>query len=224
MNFINPSEIESTFGVEKSEPIIKAFNGVCQQLEKNHDALDNQQKRINRQQSILEEQEDVIHKIQGSFDEYVKGDLDRKTEIKKDLLIELATKADIEKLNGKIDTLEQKMIGRTDALEQKMDGKIDALEQKMDGKIDALEQKMDGKIDALEQKMCGKIDALEQKMCGKIDALEQKMSGRIDTLEEKLNGEFKKIHLWMKMLLTLALLTIACFSPTAQTLIKLIKF
>ena len=180
MNFINPSEIESTFGVEKSEPIIKAFNGVCQQLEKNHDALDNQQKRINRQQSILEEQEDVIHKIQGSFDEYVKGDLDRKTEIKKDLLIELATKADIEKLNGKIDTLEQKMIGRTDALEQKMDGKI--------------------------------------------DALEQKMSGRIDTLEEKLNGEFKKIHLWMKMLLTLALLTIACFSPTAQTLIKLIKF
>ena len=61
-------------------------------------------------------------------------------------------------------------------------------------------------------------------MDAKIDALEQKMCGRIDALEEKLNGEFKKIHLWMKMLLTLALLTIACFSPTAQTLIKLIKF
>jgi hypothetical protein len=33
------------------------------------------------------------------------GDLDRKTEIKKDLLIELATKADIATLNGKIDSL-----------------------------------------------------------------------------------------------------------------------
>jgi hypothetical protein len=36
--------------------------------------------------------------------------------------------------------------------------------------------------------------------------------------------EFKSMHLWMKMLLALALLTIACFSLTAQVLLKNIKF
>ena len=100
----------------------------------------------------------LTHEIRDDFEQYKKGDLDRKTEIKKDLLIELATKADIEKLHGK---------------------------------IDSLEQKMDGKIGILRQEM---------------------------------QGEFKSIKLWMKMLLALALLTIACFSPTAQVLIKLLKF
>jgi len=138
--------------------------------------LDNQQKRIDtqqesfeKQQRILDDQGAVIHEIRENFEEYKNGDMDRKTEIKKDLLIELATKADIEKMNGK-------------------------------------------------------IDSLEQKMNGKIDSLEQKMNGKIGMLQKEMQGEFKSIKLWMKMLLALALLTIACFSPTAQVLIKLLKF
>jgi len=111
--------------------------------------------------------------------EYQNGDLNRKAEIKKDLLIELATKADIEILNGQ--------------------------------------------IGILKQEMNGKIDSLKQEMNGKIDSLKQEMNGKIDSLKQEMNGEFKSIKLWMKMLLALALLTIACFSPTAQVLIKLLK-
>jgi chromosome segregation ATPase len=183
MNCINPSEIESSLGSEKSKPIVDAFNHIAEVLKGNQDILDNQQKQIDiqqesfdKQQRILDDQEAVIHEIKENFEEYKNGDLDRKTEIKKDLLIELATKADIEKLNGKIDSL----------------------------------------------KHATKADI--EKMNGKIDSLEQKMNGKIGVLQQEMQGEFKSIKLWMKMLLALALLTIACFSPTAQVLIKLLKF
>jgi outer membrane murein-binding lipoprotein Lpp len=183
LSFINPSDIETSLGKEKSKPIVDAFNTIAQNLEKNQNVLDNQQKQIethqesfDKQQRILADQEVVIHEIKENFEEYKKGDLDRKTEIKKDLLIELATKADIEILNGK---------------------------------IDSLEQKMNGKIDSLD--LSTKVEL-------------EKMNGKIDSLEQKMNGEFKSIKLWMKMLLALALLIIASYSPTAQVLIKMLKF
>ena len=135
-----------------------------------------QQELFEKQQGVLDDQEAAIHAIKDSFEEYKKGDLDRKTEIKKDLLIELATKADIEILNGK---------------------------------IDSLEQKMNGKIDSLKHATKAELEV---------------MNGKIGILQQEMHGEFKSIKLWMKMLLALALLTIACFSPTAQVLIKLLKF
>ncbi|ETR71965.1 MAG: BdrQ [Candidatus Magnetoglobus multicellularis str. Araruama] len=144
MENFNPSEIESSLGVEQSKPIVKTFNSCFQGLQEKQDILDNQQRTIalhqesiDRQQSILDNQKIAIHEIKDSFEEYKNGDLDRKTEIKKDLLIELATKADIEKMNGKIDSLEHKMNGKIDSLEHKMNGKI----EKVNGKIDSLEQK-----------------------------------------------------------------------------------
>ena len=161
MEAIDSSEIETTLGAEKSKPIIKAFKNLMQLIKENKDNSVNQQ-------SILETQQATLTTIKDNVDAYIKDDVHRKAEIKKDLLIELAAKADIEILNGKIDALEQKMNGQTKYLEQKMDGRIKYLEQKMD-------------------------------------------------------GEFKSMRLWLKMLLALAFLSIACFSPTAQTLIKLLK-
>jgi len=176
MNFINQSDIESSLGTEKSKPIVDAFNKIAQEMKENKNVLDNhqiqmktQQELFEKQQGVLDDQEAAIHAIKDSFEEYKNSDQDRKTEIIKDLLIELATKADIATLNGK-------------------------------------------------------IDSLEQKMNGKIDSLEQKMNGKIGILKQEMHGEFNSIKLWMKMLLALALLTIACFSPTAQVLIKLLKF
>ncbi|ETR74684.1 MAG: hypothetical protein OMM_06185 [Candidatus Magnetoglobus multicellularis str. Araruama] len=92
-------------GTEKSKPIVEAFDSMVQIFEKKQEALDHQQKLIDKQQSTLDNQEAVIHEIKEDFEKYKNGNLDRKTEIKKDLLIELSTKADIEKMNGKIFSL-----------------------------------------------------------------------------------------------------------------------
>jgi len=171
-NFFDVSDIESSLGVEKSKPIVNA-------LQKVKNIFNDQQTIIDKQQSILNEQSVAIQKNLESFEEYKKNDLNRKAEIKKDLLIEIATKADIERLTGK--------------------------------------------IDAQVQQLNGKIDAQGQQLTGKIDAQGQQLNGKIDALEQKMNGEFKRIHLWMRMLLILSLLSIACFSPTAQALIRLLR-
>jgi len=183
-NFFDVSNIESSLGVEKSKPIVYA-------LQKAKKIFIEQQTIIDKHQSILNDQSVAIQNNKDSFEEYKKDDLNRKAEIKQDLLIEIATKADIERLTGKIDAQVQQLTGKIDAQVQQLNGKIDAQGQQLNGKIDAQGQQLNGKIDALEQKM---------------------------------NGEFKRIHLWMRMLLILSLLSIACFSPTAQALIKLLKF
>jgi len=131
---------QDVFGLEKSMPLIQAFDYITNQMN---------------------DQNTTIGRIQEEFISFKKGEIDRKLEIKKDLLVELATKADIEKLDGKISTEIEKMNGKIDSLEQKMNGKIDSLEQKMNGKIDSLEHKMNGKIDSLSEKMNGKIDTLQ---------------------------------------------------------------
>ena len=138
-------------------------------LEKIMQLIQDNQEKQTKQQSILETQQISITTLQDNLDTFVKDEPHRKAEIKKDLLVELATKADIEILNGKIDTL-------------------------------------------------------EQKMNGKIDALDQKMNGNIKYLEQKMDGEFKSMRLWLKMLMALAFLSTACFSPTAQYLFKFLKF
>ena len=172
MNYINQAEIESSLGTERSKPIVDAFNKIAQEMKENKNVLDNQQiqmktqqESFDKQQRFLDNQEAIIHEIKDSFEEYKNGDLDRKTEIKKDLLIELATKADIATLNGKIDSLKNATKAELEI-----------------------------------------------------------MNGKIGIFKQEMHGEFKSIKLWMKMLLALALLSIACFSPTAQVLIKLLKF
>ncbi len=100
-------------------------------------------------------------------------------------------RADMHKLEARMDTLETKMDDKIDKLETKMDTRIDALETKMDTRIDALETKMDTRIDALETKMDTRIDALEAKMEGRFEGLGVELGSlreRMAHLEGLMNG------------------------------------
>ena len=171
-------EIQESLGPEKCKPIIKAFQDVEQLIQTNQKTL-----------------ETDFNSFKKNFEDYKNAEVDRKAEFKKDLLTEIATKADIAVLHERIDALEQTMIGNNNTIRHEMNGKIDSLGKEMNGKIDSLSKEMNGKIDSLGKEMNGKIDSLS-----------------------------KEMRLWMKMLMALALLTIACFSPTAQVLLKNIKF
>ena len=129
---------------------------------------------------MINEQTNSIISIKKDFEDYKNKEVERKIEIKKDLLVEIAPKADIKELNGKIDTFHKELNG--------------------------------------------KIDTIHIELNGKIDTIHKELNGKIDVLESKLIGEFKSIRLWMKTLAGLAVLAITSFSPTAQALIKLIKF
>jgi len=192
-------EFDRAFEPEKRKPLMKLLN-YCD--------------------NMINEQIITINAIKESFEEYKNQEIDRKIDIKKDLLVEIATKADIKELNGKIDSLKNELNGKIDSNNKELNGKIDSLKNELNGKIDSNNKELNGKIDSLRQETKADIKELN----GKIDSNNKELNGKIDTLEAKFIGEFKSVKLWMKMLVGIALIGITCFSPTAQALLKILKF
>jgi DNA anti-recombination protein RmuC len=93
-----------------------------------------------------------------------------------------------EKLDAKIDTVDQKIDDRCDALDQKIDDRCDALDQKIDDRCDALDQKIDDRCDALDQKIDSRCDDLDQKFDDRCDALDTKYEG----LSQKLDRYYEE--------------------------------
>ena len=117
----------------------------------------------------------IIHALE-------KLDREQKIEVKRDLLMELATKADIARLEGRIEGLE-------------------------------------GHIDGLE----GRINGLEGQLRAEINGLEGVLRGEIKRVEVELKSEIKRLELFMKVLIGLAIIGMAFFSPNAAELIRLLK-
>jgi prefoldin subunit 5 len=84
-------------------------------------------------------------------------------------LIKLA----IEGMVNKIDRIDDGL-GALDKKFDKLDAKIDTVDQKLSAKIEAVDQKLSGRIDAVDQKLSGKIEALDSKMMEGFTAFDRK--------------------------------------------------
>ena len=201
MNMIHMQEFNSgfqdTFGLEQSMPLIQAFDYITNQMN---------------------DQNTMIGRLQEEFTEYKQAETDRKLEIKKDLLVELATKADIEKFYGIIKIDIEKLHGRITSVIEKLNGRITSEIEKLNGKITSENEKLNGRITSENEKINGKIEKLN----GRITSEIEKLNGIIKTNNEKLSGKIDSLQLWMKMLVGVAILAVTCYSPMAQELIKLI--
>jgi len=129
-------------------------------------------------------------------------DLDRKIEdqknaVKADLLLELATKADIANL-------------RTEIAEVRTELK---------GDIADLRTELKGDIADLRTELKGDIANLRQEFTASFAFL----NGKIDTEIAKIYGEFKSIRLWMKLLVAIGILGMTFFSPTTIKLLEMLK-
>ena len=147
--------------------------------------------------NIFDEQKNNINMIKNEFTDYKEKEIDRKVEIKKDLLIEIASKADIYELKGKFTTDLSELKGELKSDIKELKGEIKALEIKMDGNFREIRKEMDGN--------------------------RKELKGDIAVLDAKFTGEFKSIRLWMKLLVGIAIIGITFFSPATVELIKLFK-
>jgi hypothetical protein len=59
----------------------------------------------------------------------------------------VATKEDVAKLDGKIDSAVSRLDGKIDSAVSRLDGKIESAAARLDGKIDAVATRLEGKID-----------------------------------------------------------------------------
>ena len=84
---------------------------------------------------------------------------------------DIATKADIERLEAKIDTLESSMNQKLGALESSVNQKLGALENSMNQKLGTLESSMNQKLGTLEAILTQKIDAMESRITIKMGGM-----------------------------------------------------
>ena len=75
--------------------------------------------------------------------------LQKKLEIKDELTKELATKADIVRLEGEIQTFKADFEGKISSLKADLEGKISNLKTDLEGKISALKTDLEGRISVL---------------------------------------------------------------------------
>ena len=60
-----------------------------------------------------------------------------------------AVKADIARLEGKVDAMEERLNGKMDTMEERLNGKMDAMNAQLNGKMDAMNAELNGKMDAM---------------------------------------------------------------------------
>ncbi len=70
----------------------------------------------------------------------------------------LATKADIARLETKLDAQSEQFDGKLDAQTERFDGKLDALSEQFDSKLDAQSERFDGKLVALSEQLQRKFE------------------------------------------------------------------
>jgi len=111
-----------------------------------------------------EEAKKVVEVIEKSFEAIEKRAeevaLQKKLEIKDELTKELATKADIVRLEGELQTFKADIEGKISNLRTDIEGKISSLKADLEGKISNLKTDLEGKISALKTDLEGKISVL----------------------------------------------------------------
>jgi len=115
--------------------------------------------------------------------------IQKKLELKDELTKELATKEDIVRLEGMIQTEVVRLEGMIKSEVSRLEGLIKSEGARIDGKIMSLEER----INRLEDKMESEIQRLEDKINSEIKRLEEMIKSETSILEEKIETETQKI-------------------------------
>jgi aryl carrier-like protein len=224
-------ELETVFPGKENKPLIRAFIH-----------LDN---KINNQQYLIDQglkSIDIIQQVQKTM----------KVDIKKDLYMELATKADINELRGemKADINELRGELKADINElrgemltgfEKITGEINSRYTELDGKIQTKHEELLGEMQTKHEELRGEMQTKHEALRGEIQVLRGEMQtkheelrGEMQTKHEELRGEMiagfemirsdiNNLRTWFKVFAFSALLIVFMFSPNFIQLLKYVK-
>jgi len=115
--------------------------------------------------------------------------IQKKLELKDELTKELATKEDIARLEGMIQTEVVRLEGMIQTEVVRLEGMIKSEVSRLEGLIKSEGARIDGKIMSLEER----INRLEDKINSEIKRLEEMIKSETSILEEKIETETQKI-------------------------------
>ncbi|KPA16722.1 hypothetical protein MHK_003067 [Candidatus Magnetomorum sp. HK-1] len=192
------NEFGKSFPVDQSMPLIHAFTNV--------DVL------IQKQSMIIEEHNKDMNFFKTEFEDFKENHKNLKTEIKKDLLVELATKADISNLHGEVKEEISNLRGEVKE-------EISNLRGEVKEEISILRGEVKEEISNLRGELKEDISNLRGELKEDISNLRGEMYAGF----EKLSGEIKNIQIWMKVVVFFAVAIVAMFSPNFLAILKYFK-
>jgi aryl carrier-like protein len=213
-------ELETVFPGKENKPLIRAFIH-----------LDN---KINNQQYLIDQglkSIDIIQQVQKTM----------KVDIKKDLYMELATKADINELRGEMKADINELRGEMLTGFEKITGEINSRYTELDGKIQTKHEELRGEMQTKHEALRGEIQVLRgemqtkhEELRGEMQTKHEELRGEMQTKHEELRGEMiagfemirsdiNNLRTWFKVFAFSALLIVFMFSPNFVQLLKYVK-
>ncbi|ETR73045.1 MAG: bdr protein [Candidatus Magnetoglobus multicellularis str. Araruama] len=186
------TEITEIFPNDQSPPLITMFKYLDERINNHQKGLDSFEKSLKTIEFIKKNQENM------------------KVEIKKDLLVELATKADINEIRGEMNTKLSELRGDMNTKLEGLRGEITAVATELRGEMDTFRNEiyaqlselrgdmntktegLRGEITAVATELRGEITAVAKQLSGEINSLNNKLSGEINTKNNKLRGDLEK--------------------------------
>jgi hypothetical protein len=202
-------ELETVFPGKENKPLIRAFIH-----------LDD---KINNQQHIIEQNLkaiDVIQQVQKTM----------KVDIKKDLFVELSTKADIFELRGDMLAGFEKITGEVNSKYTELNGKIQTKHKELRGEIQTKHKELRGEMNTKHEELRGEIQGIR----GEMNTKHEDLRGEMNTKHEELRGEMlagfemiradiNNLRTWFKIFAFAALAIVFMFSPNFIQLLKYVK-
>jgi chromosome segregation ATPase len=121
-----------------------------------------------------------------------------KTELKEELLKEVATKKDIEVLEAKIESVRSEL-----------DTKIERVRSELDAKIERVATELDAKI----EKVASDLDAKIERIRGELDA-------KIENVRVGLDAKIDRVNLKLNFLIILMIIALALMNPVVAEALK----
>jgi chromosome segregation ATPase len=121
-----------------------------------------------------------------------------KTELKEELLKEVATKKDIEVLEAKIESVRSEL-----------DAKIERVRSELDAKIERVATELDAKI----EKVASDLDAKIERIRGELDA-------KIENVRIGLDAKIDRVNLKLNFLIILMIIALALMNPVVAEALK----
>jgi DNA anti-recombination protein RmuC len=132
-----------------------------------------------------------------------------KTELKEELLKEVATKKDIEVLEAKIESVRSELDTKIERVRSELDAKIERVRSELDAKIERVATELDAKI----EKVASDLDAKIERIRGELDA-------KIENVRVGLDAKIDRVNLKLNFLIILMIIALALMNPVVAEALK----
>ena len=150
-----------------------------------------------------------------------------KTELKEELLKEVATKKDIEVLEAKIESVRSELDAKIERVATELDAKIESVRSELDAKIERVRSELDAKIENVKNELGAKIEMLGSSLEAKIEKIAGEQGAKVSELDAKienvrigLDAKIDRVNLKLNFLIILMIIALALMNPVVAEALK----